>query len=108
MAYLEYHNAPGGRGERTLAKHEEQRTLFSTEGAIVFGVGPALAANTMTLGSLSACALVPGFPAPFTKNVSDSRSLRVILAGRFDATSEPLKQSRLAVRVWRAQSGKLE
>ena len=103
MAYLEYHNARGGVGGRTLDKHEQQRALFSTEGAIIFGVGPALSADAMTLGSQSACALVPGFPEPFAKNLSDPRSLRVIVAGRFDAASEALKQSRLAVGQFRAR-----
>lgn len=97
MAYLDYHNATGGGGGRTLEKHGQQRTLFSDEQAIIFGVGPSLAAHALNIGSRSVCALTPGFPTPFTKNLSDSRSLRVIVAGRFDAASEPLKQSRLAV-----------
>lgn len=97
MTYLQYQNVGGGEGRRTLENHGLQRALFSTDGAIVFGVGPLLAANAMTLGSANACELVPGFPAPFTKNLSDPRSLRMIVAGRFDDDSEPLKQSRLAV-----------
>ena len=96
MSYIEYYNAAGGRGDATLDKHAKQRRLFSDENAIVFGVGSALTRHAETLGATKADCLIPGFPENFTKNISKNENLRIVVAGRFDADAETLKQSRLA------------
>ena len=96
MAYIEYQNAAGGNGGKTLDKHNEQRQLLSAEGAIVFGVGPALAASALSLGAENAASLIPGFPTSFTKNIATAQRLKVVVAGRFEEKTEALKQSNLA------------
>lgn len=96
MVYESYHNLGGGRGDEAAARHEEQIDLFSTSGAILFGVGDDLKASVSRLGNASAYSIVPGFPEGFSRNSAGNEDLRVIVAGRFDAGAEPLKQSRLA------------
>lgn len=95
MDYGSYRNLWGGRGQDTAARTDEQIRLFSSPGAILFGVGDDLRESAATLGAGTAHRIVPGFPEGDSSNVSSRTQLAVIVAGRFDAGSEPLKQSRL-------------
>lgn len=95
MAYESYRNLFGGRGEDTAARHSDQIDLFSSSGAILFGVGDDLRASAERLGAKPAHRIIPGFPADFEQNSAGTDDLRVVVAGRFDSGSEPLKQSRL-------------
>lgn len=100
MAYRDYKNARGGDGERTNQLHREQVALFSTPGAVLFGVGPLLKDNAERLGRAEAHLLIPGFPDRFEGSDRSPKRvdrLDVIVAGRFDHETEPLKQCRLAV-----------
>lgn len=95
MAYESYRNLWGGRGDDTATRHGEQIDLFSSPGAILFGVGDDLRASAERLGGAVAHRIVPGFPEGFDQNFAGNDDLRVVVAGRFDSSSEPLKQSRL-------------
>lgn len=97
MDYHDYQNLVPGRGERTTGNHKLQTQLFSTEGVLLFGVGTELAASAsrLSLSDRKAGVLVPGFPRTFCKNVSGERNVRAFASGRFEANTEPLKQSRL-------------
>ena len=98
MDYHAYQNLVPGKGEKTTRNHKHQTALFSTEGALLFGVGSELAesAARLSLSERKAGVLVPGFPSSFRKNISGDRSVRAFASGRFETASEPLKQSRLA------------
>ncbi|AMS43249.1 glycosyltransferase [Aminobacter aminovorans] len=98
MDYHDYQNLVPGKGEKTTRNHKHQTELFSTEGALLFGVGSELAetATRLSLSDRKAGILVPGFPSSFRKNISGDRSVRAFASGRFETASEPLKQSRLA------------
>ncbi len=98
MDYHDYQNLVPGKGEKTTRNHKLQTELFSTEGALLFGVGSELAetASRLSLSDRKAGVLVPGFPTSFRKNISGERSVRAFASGRFETNSEPLKQSRLA------------
>lgn len=98
MDYLDYQNLVPGEGDKTTRNHKLQTELFSTKGALLFGVGSELAetASRLSLSDRNAGVLVPGFPPTFEKNSSDDRKVRAFASGRFETKSEPLKQSRLA------------
>lgn len=95
MNYVSYRNLWGGVGEDTAGRHDEQIDLFSTPGAILFGVGDDLRASVARLGGREAHRIVPGFPEGFLTNSAGHEDLHALVAGRFDEGSEPLKQSRL-------------
>jgi hypothetical protein len=96
MAYESYKNLWGGRGEYAAAQHDEQIGLFTAQNAILFGVGEYLQRSAARLGDADAHLIVPGFPDDFGRNSAGDHDLHAIVAGRFDAGTEPLKQSRLA------------
>ncbi|MBE7619746.1 hypothetical protein GL297_08900 [Komagataeibacter sp. FXV2] len=98
MDFFDYQNLKGGSGERAAKNHNRQSKLFSTDHAILFGVGTELAASAVRLSARYAQAgiLVPGFPTSFRTNTSPNAALRGIAAGRFTAAVEYLKQSKLA------------
>jgi glycosyltransferase involved in cell wall biosynthesis len=98
MDYHDYQNLAYGQGEKTTRNHKLQTQLFSTEGALLYGVGSELAetAARLSLSERKAGVLVPGFPVSFTKNISGNRSVRAFASGRFWTDAEPIKQSRLA------------
>lgn len=98
MDFFDYQNLKGGSGEKAAKNHKRQSGLFSTEHAILFGVGTELAASAVRLSARDARAgvLVPGFPPSFRTNTSPDAALRGIAAGRFTAAVEHLKQSKLA------------
>lgn len=95
MAYESYRNLWGGKGQETALRHSEQIDLFSSPGAVLFGVGDDLQTSAARLGGTVAHRIVPGFPDDFERNFAGCDDLRVVVAGRFDSGSEPLKQSRL-------------
>lgn len=98
MDYHDYQNLVPGKGEKTARNHKLQTKLFSTSGALIFGVGSELAqtASRLSLSDRHAGVLVPGFPDSFRKNICGVESIRAFASGRFETSSEPLKQSRLA------------
>ncbi|TAT84823.1 glycosyltransferase [Rhizobium ruizarguesonis] len=98
MDYHDYQNLVPGRGDKTTRNHKHQTELFSTNDAIIFGVGSELAetASRLSLSDSKAGVLIPGFPPSFKRNNSGDRSVRAFASGRFETNSEPLKQSRLA------------
>ncbi|NTZ43616.1 glycosyltransferase family 4 protein [Altererythrobacter sp. SALINAS58] len=98
MRYLSYENISGGHGVAAGDKDRNQRELFSQGGA-VFGVGTELQQSARELSGRDANLLVPGFPQEFKINDASDSQLRVVVAGRFDLESEPLKQSRLAAEA---------
>lgn len=95
MNYESYKNLPGGKGVSTMEKHLRQVELLSSPGVALFGVGPDLAESARRLGAADAWTIVPGFPEAFRRNSAGSAAVYAMVAGRFDRTSEPLKQSRL-------------
>lgn len=96
MHYESYKNLAGGQGEKAAAKHDSQISLFSSPGVLLFGVGTDLAASVRRLGAAKANEIIPGFPDGHTVNSAGHDDLFAIVAGRFDASSERLKQSQLA------------
>lgn len=102
MDYHNYQNLVPGKGEKTTGSQKLQTVLFSTKGALLFGVGSELAesASRLSLSSREAGILIPGFPRSFTENVSGDKDLRAFASGRFETKSEPVKQSRLAAAAF--------
>ncbi len=99
MNFESYKNLSGAKGDRTIRKHTDQIELFSSPGVVAFGVGSDLAESACRLGNTSAKVIVPGFPAKFEGNSAGDQALHAMMAGRFDRTGEPLKQSELAARA---------
>lgn len=95
MRYAAYRNLGGGKGSDTAAKEDQQHDLFENSAALLFGVGEYLRESVAWFGARNAYCIVPGFPSPFEKNVAGDDPLRIVIAGRFDADGEPLKQSKL-------------
>ena len=105
MDFESYKNIGFGRGEEAARRSGEQIDLFSTPGATLFGVGNDLRDSAARLGQQDAHRLIPGFPDGFVRNSAGHRMLHSIVAGRFDASGERIKQSRLtAAAVGRAVS----
>lgn len=102
MDYHEYQNLVSGKGEKTTGNQKLQTELFSTKGALLFGVGSKLAesASRLSVSNQKAGVLVPGFPRSFAKNASGETALRAFVYGRFETSSEPVKQSRLAAAAF--------
>ncbi len=102
MDYHDYQNLVPGNGDRTSGNHKLQTKIFSTNGALLFGVGSELAetASRLSLSDRKAGVLVPGFPSSFSKNISGDGTVRAFASGRFEISSEPLKQSRLAAAAF--------
>lgn len=103
MDFFDYQNLKGGLGEKAAKNHKRQSGLFSTDHAILLGVGTELAASAVRLSARDARAgvLVPGFPTSFRTNTSPDAALRGIAAGRFTAAVEHLKQCKLAAAGFR-------
>src|SRR5690606_11724612 len=49
MDFFDYQNLKGGSGEKAAKNHKRQSDLFSTEHAILFGVGTELANSAVRL-----------------------------------------------------------
>jgi glycosyltransferase involved in cell wall biosynthesis len=96
MSYVDYQFFKGKQGREIEDLDRQQRRLFSTEGALLFAVGPLLGKSCKRFSSRQPVVLVPGLPDIPTRD----RNLEVpvgIISGRLDRVSDAVKQGRLAV-----------
>jgi hypothetical protein len=97
MDYSEYKGYAAG-APVSLAE-QQQRMLFSTQGAHLFAVGPYLRQSCIRLsGGADVTMIIPGFPA-IQPLPDDGTALRAIVTGRLDPRHDRLKQGILAVNA---------
>ncbi len=100
MSYTAYQGFKHDDASDAYAKGDRQRALFATPGAHLFAVGPLLrdSCQDMVGDEPTVTMLVPGFAGePRTAARRPSKGLSVVSFGRMEATSDRIKQGRLAL-----------
>lgn len=103
MSYIAYQGVKRDNGPAAVAKNEEQRKLFASNEAVLFGVGPLLRDSCRRLagGGREPVMLVPGFPAIGSSKKEESKLVAVSF-GRMEAASDRIKQGQLSVAAFGA------
>lgn len=103
MSYIDYQAVKHDDGLLAVAKDEEQRKLFSSNEAALFGVGPHLRNSCQRLAgdARKPVMLVPGFTEVNLSRKATS-NLVAVSFGRMEMASDRIKQGQLAVAAFGA------
>ena len=104
MSYVDYQFYKGKQGREIEDLDRRQRRLFSTEGALLFAVGPLLGKSCKRFSSRKPNVLIPGLQDISIRD----RNFEVpvgIISGRLNRASDAVKQGRLAVAGFGAAIG---
>lgn len=103
MSYINYQAVKHDDGPAARAKDEEQKRLFASKDAVLFGVGPLLRDSCQRLAGdgRKPVMLVPGFPEINLSRKATS-DLVAVSFGRMEMASDRIKQGQLAVAAFGA------